>query len=175
MNNSRKHIKAALIVALGYGLGFVIGVVVINLIFDSGLLDSVANLFEDQHLLVGLLILFTVVLLGGAIAGAIGGLVSSYAVPSENRKRPIARSALGIGFGFGVVLLPIMLIVALQAMYNAGGTSPAGFILSMGVAGALFGFVSGIMTGTLPRRTSFWHVTWVVTLALCFGGSRTRG
>jgi hypothetical protein len=41
MNNSRKHLKAALIVALGYGLSFVIGVVIINLVFDSGLLDSV--------------------------------------------------------------------------------------------------------------------------------------
>ncbi len=170
MDNSRKHLKAALIVALGYGLGFVIGVVLINLVFDSGLLDSVANLFEDQHLLMGLIILIAVVFLGGAIAGAIGGLILSYAIPSENRKRPIGRSALGIGFGFGVVLLPIMFLVALQAMYNAGDASPAGFILSMGVVGALFGFVSGIMTGTLPRKTSFWHVTWVATLAFGIGG-----
>ncbi|TET29600.1 MAG: hypothetical protein E3J69_13195 [Anaerolineales bacterium] len=170
MNNYRKHLKAALIVALGYGLGVVIGVVIINLVFDSGLLDSVVNLFDKQHLIAGLIVVFAVVVLGGAIAGAIGGLILSYAVPSENRKRPIARSALGLGFGFGVVLLPLMFLVALQAIYNAGGTSPAGFIISTGVAGALFGFVSGIMTGTLPRKTSYWHVTWVVTLAFAIGG-----
>lgn len=170
MNNYRKHLKAALIVALGYGLGFVIGVVLINLVFDSGLLDSIRNLFDKQHLVAGLIVLFTVVVLGGAVAGAIGGLVSSYAVALENRKRSIARSALGLGFGFGIILLPIMFLVALQAMYNAGGTSPAGFILSMGVAGALFGFVSGIMTGTLPRKTNYWHVTWAVTLAFGIGG-----
>ncbi|MEA1978209.1 MAG: phospholipase D-like domain-containing protein, partial [Chloroflexota bacterium] len=98
------------------------------------------------------------------------GLFLSFAITSENRTRPVARSALGLGFGFGVVLLPMMVLVALQAMYNAGGTSPAGFILSMGVVGALFGFVSGIMTGTLPRKSNYWHVTWVVTLAFGIGG-----
>ncbi|MCK4727177.1 MAG: hypothetical protein KAT29_15295, partial [Anaerolineales bacterium] len=97
MNNYRKHLKAALIGALGYGLGFVIGVVLIKLVFDSGLLDTVADLFNQQHLLAGLIILFAVVILGGAIAGAIGGLILSYAVASENRKRPITRSALGLG------------------------------------------------------------------------------
>jgi len=170
MNNYRKHLKAALIVALGYGLGFVVGVVLINLVFDSGLLDSVADLFDKQHLVAGLIVLFTVVVLGGAIAGAIGGLVSSFAVPSENRKRPIARIAISMGFGFGVVLLPMMVLVALQAMYNAGNASPAGFIISMGVVGAQFGFVSGIMTGTLPRKTNYWHVTWAATLAFGIGG-----
>ena len=35
MNNYRKHLKTALIGALGYGLGFVIGVVLIKLIFNS--------------------------------------------------------------------------------------------------------------------------------------------
>ena len=170
MNNYRKHLKAALIVALGYGLGFVIGVVLINLVFDSGLLDSVANLFDKQHLVAGLIVLFTVVFLGGAVTGAIGGLILSYAVALENRKRPIARSALGLGFGFGVILLPIMFLVALQAMYNAGNASPAGFIISMGVAGALFGFVSGIMTGTLPRKSKYWHVTGAATLAFGIGG-----
>lgn len=39
MKNYQKYLKAMLIPALGYGLGFVIGVVVIKLIFDSGLLD----------------------------------------------------------------------------------------------------------------------------------------
>ena len=70
MNNYQKHLKAALLVALGYGLGFVIGVVLINLVFDSGLLDFVANLFDKQHLVAGLIVLFTVVFLGGAVAGA---------------------------------------------------------------------------------------------------------
>ncbi len=46
MNNYKKHLKAALISGLGYGFGFVIGIVLIKLIFDSGLLDSVADLFS---------------------------------------------------------------------------------------------------------------------------------
>ena len=74
MKKNQKLLKSLLIPALGYGLGFVIGVVIINVIFDSGLLDSVANLFENQHLTSGLIILFLVVILGGALAGAIGGI-----------------------------------------------------------------------------------------------------
>jgi len=57
MNNYQKHFKAALITALGYGLGFVIGIVVIGLVFRSGLLDSVADLFEHQHLTVGIMVI----------------------------------------------------------------------------------------------------------------------
>ena len=70
MKHNRKHIKAALISGLGYGLGFVISVVLIKLVFDSGLLDSVANLVEARHLLIGIIVLFLTVILGGALAGA---------------------------------------------------------------------------------------------------------
>ncbi len=170
MQNISKHLKASFITALGYGLGFVVGVVLINIIFDSGLLDSVADLFETQHLTTGIIILFVVVILGGAVAGAIGGFGLSCALSIENRKRTISRSAIGFGFGFGVVLLPILGLLAMLAMYNAGDASPAGFVVSMGVVGALFGFVSGVMTATLPSRTNYWHVTGILSLAFGVGG-----
>ena len=170
MKKVSKHIKPALITALGYGLGFVIGAMLIKLIFASGLLDSVANLFENQHLTIGIIILFIVIILGGAVAGAVGGLSLWKALSLENWKRPTSRSAIGIGFGFGVVLLPIMGLLAMLSTYNAGDASPLGFVISMGVVGMLFGFVSGLMTATLPQRGNYWRVTGILTLAFGIGG-----
>jgi len=170
MNNYRKHLRAALISALGYGLGFVFGVMFIKLVLDLGFLESIANFFENQRLFIGLLILFSVVVLGGVLAGAVGGLLLSYATGSEDRKRTITRSTLGIGAGFGIVLLPIMGLVAMLAMYNAGGASPVGFVISMGIVGAIFGLVAGLMTGTLPAKINYWRTAGVATLAFGLGG-----
>ena len=69
MNEHRKHLKAALITGFGYGLGFVIGVILIELVLDIGLLESIADDFENQRLYVGLFILFSAIVLGGALAG----------------------------------------------------------------------------------------------------------
>ncbi len=170
MRNNQKVLKATLIPALGYGLGFVMSVVIIKLIFDSGLLDSVANLFENQHLTAGIIILFLVVLFGGALAGGIGGLSLWYGLSLDNWKRPVSRSAVGFGFGFGIVLIPIVVLLASLSMYNAGGSSPAGFVVSMGVVGVIFGFVSGVMTATLPQRGNYWRVTGILSLAFGVGG-----
>ncbi len=170
MQTRSKHLKAGLITGLGYGLGFVIGVVLIKLIFDSGFLDSIADLWAAQHLITGLVILFLVVILGGAVAGAIGGLSLWKALSLESWKRPASRSAIGIGFGYGVVLLPLMGLLAMLSMYNAGDASPLGFVISMGVVGMLFGFVSGLMTATLPQRGNYWRVTGILTLAFGVGG-----
>lgn len=120
MNEYRKHLKAALITGLGYGMGFVVGVILIELVFDVGLLESIADDFESQRLYVGLFILFSAIVLGGALAGLTGGLFFGYTLGTKNRNQFISRSALGVGIGYGVVLLPIMGLVAMQAMYNAG-------------------------------------------------------
>jgi hypothetical protein len=170
MKNNRKHLIASLKTALGYGLGFVVGVTVIKLTLDSGLLNSVADLFENQHLTAGIILLFVVIFIGGALAGAIGGLSLWFALSLDDWKRPTSRSAVGFGFGFGIVLMPIVILVAALSLYNSGDASQLGFVLSMGVVGLLFGFVSGIMTATLPQRANYWQVTRISTLAFGIGG-----
>ena len=170
MDKYRIHMRPAFLSALGYGLGFVAGVVVIQLILKIGFLESISQILEDQHLLLGLLILFSVIFLGGALAGAIGGFALSRAIQSEYPKRTIARSAVGIGAGFVVVLLPITVLLSTLSMYNAGDTSLLGFLILMGLVGAVFGLVSGFMTGTVPARVNFWHVTGVAMLAFGLGG-----
>jgi len=170
LDKYHKQIRVALWSALGYGLGFVAGVVAIQLIFDIGFLETISQKFETQHLWVGLLILFSVVLLGGGLAGAIGGFSLSRAIQSENPKRTIARSALGTGVGFIVVLLPIMMLLAILAMYNVDGASPIAFILFMGLVGAFFGLVSGYTAGTMPAKFNYWQVTSVAMLAFGIGG-----
>ena len=126
--------------------------------------------FESQHLLLGLLVLFSVIFLGSALAGAISGFALSRAIESENPRRTIARSAVGIGFGFVVVLLPITVLLSTISMYDGGDASLLGFLFAMGLVGALFGLVSGFMAGTIPARTSIWRVTSVVMLAFGLGG-----
>lgn len=170
MKNDRKHLKAALISGLGYGLGFVFGVVLIKLIFASGFLDSIADLFAAQHLFTGIIILFLVVIFSGAVAGAIGGFGLAVALSVENRKRTVSRSAIGIGFGFGIVLLPITGLLAMLAMYNAGDASPIGFVISIGIVGVIFGFISGLMTATLPQRGNYWRVTAILSISFGVSG-----
>jgi len=170
MDKYRKYFRPAFLSALGYGLGFVAGVVVIRLILRIGFLESVSQILEDQHLFLGLLILFSAIFLGGALAGAIGGFSLSRAIQSEYPKRTIARSAVGIGAGFVVVLLPITVLLSTLSMYNAGDRSLLGFLIVMGLVGALFGLVSGFMTGTVPARISVWRVTSVAMLAFGVGG-----
>jgi len=170
MGQNRKHLRPALLSALGYGLGFVAGVVIIRLILRIGFLESISQTLEDQHLLLGLLILFSVIFLGGALAGTIGGFALSRAIQSEYPKRTIARSAVGIGAGFVVVLLPITILLSTLSMYNASDRSLLGFLIVMGLVGAVFGLISGFMTGTVPARISVWRVTWVAMLAFGLGG-----
>ena len=138
MDKYRIHIRSAFLSALGYGLGFVLGVVTIQLILRIGFLRSISRQFETQHLWLGLLILFSVIFLGGALAGAIGGFALSRAIQSETSKRTIVRSAVGIGAGFVVVLLPITIIISGLSMYNAGNASLIGFLIVMGIVGAIF-------------------------------------
>jgi len=170
MDKYRKYFRPAFLSALGYGLGFVVGVVVIQLILRIGFLESISQTLEDQHLFIGLLILFSGIFLGGALAGAIGGFALSRAIQSEYPKRTIARSAVGIGAGFVVVLLPITVLLSTLSMYNAGDRSLLGFLIVMGLVGAIFGLVSGFMTGTVPARISAWRVTSVAMLAFGIGG-----
>jgi len=170
MDKYRKYFRPAFISALGYGLGFVAGVVVIQLILDIGFIRSISNQFETQHLWLGLLILFSVIFLGGALAGAIGGFALGRAIQSENSRRTITRSAVGIGAGFVVVLLPITVLFSTLSMYDAGDRSLLGFSIVMGMVGAIFGLVSGFMTGTIPARISVWRVTSVAMLAFGLGG-----
>jgi len=170
MDKYRAHLLPALLSALGYGVAFVLGVVVIQLVLKIGFLRSIGSQFESQHLVLGLLTLFIVIFLGGALAGAIGGFALSRAIDAENPKRTIARSAVGIGSGFVVVLLPITVLLSTVSMYDGGDASLLGFLFSMGVVGVLFGLVSGFMTGTVPARVSVWHVTGVAMLAFGLGG-----
>ena len=170
MDKYRKFLRPALLSALGYGLGFVAGVVVIQLLLKIGFLRSIGSKFETQHFWLGLLILFIVIFLGGALAGAIGGFALSRAIQSDNPKRTISRSAVGIGSGFVVVLLPITILLSTASMYNTGDASLLGFLFAMGLVGAIFGLVSGFMTGTLPARVSVWRVTGVAMLAFGIGG-----
>jgi len=57
-------LKTALITGLGDGLGFVIGVILIELVLDIGLLESITGDFEPQRLYGGLFILFSAIVFG---------------------------------------------------------------------------------------------------------------
>jgi len=170
LDKYNKQIRAALWSASGYGLGFVVGVVAIELILEIGFLETISQKFETQHLWIGLFILFSVVLLGGGLAGAIGGFLLSRAVKAKTSRQFIVRSALGTGIGFVVVVLPVMMLLAVLAMYNVDGVSPIAFIFFTGLVGASFGVVSGYMTGALPAKFNYWQITRVLMLAFGIGG-----
>ena len=162
------HLRNALISAVGIGVGLVIGYLIGILAF--GLLPPLPNLFETGRLILSVGLVILVVGLIGAIGGAIGGLALSYANPSANRSRYIWSGALSFGFGYAVILFPLIFTLSLVALDNLAEASPMGLMIPLGIIGAIFGAVTGIILGLLTVGRQAWRVGLVNMIGFAAGG-----
>ncbi len=146
-NTLIKHLRFGLISALGFGIGMPLAVVFLNLIKRTRIVAPIKNLFESQHLLIPLILVFLVVALGGAIVGALGGLALSYADGTKRKKEYISKGALGFATSFALVLYPLIFLLSTFAFYSAESSSPLSILISFSFVGAVFGFVSNNILG----------------------------
>ena len=107
-----------LISALAYGAGMVVGSLLIFLLFKSPIADWILGPIKAQQplwvIVVGLLIFLLFVGLGGAAAGAWGGLALSRFSGATSEKQFVRRGALSFFLAHAIVILPaIVMVIAL--------------------------------------------------------------
>ena len=171
MDNLNKHLRNALIGALGFGLGLVIVSGLSTLIFRSGTLEPVRDLVEGQRFTMGLVLAFAVVALGGCVWGAVGGLALSLANKAHTRVGYFWRSALSFGIGYAAVLYPLIFLLSLAGFYNPNEPLPAAFALTVGLIGALFGLASCLLLGLLTIIRHALRILLVGAFGFALGGT----
>jgi hypothetical protein len=171
MSRRKIHLQSTILSAAGFGGGFALGAWLSNLIFSSDFLNPILSLSQTGRLIVGLALVLVVAGVGGAIAGAIGGLTLSYAHQSPRRAGYVWRSALSFGVGYALVVIPLTLAISLMSFNDLAEASPIGLMIPLWVMGAIFGAVSGLILGLLTVGRDTWRVFLVGTVAFAFGGS----
>ena len=146
-DNLRTHLRIGLISALGFGVGMPLSITFINLIKRTRIVGLIGNLFTSQYLFTALILVFFFIALGGALAGAAGGLALSYADGTYRKRRYALYGALGFGIGFALILYPLTFLLSTFAFYSPESPSPLGIILTFAFVGAVFGLVSGNILG----------------------------
>ncbi len=170
MKNTKSRLQISLIAALGFGLSFVIGNILSELLFRSGALLPVRDLFLAEKWMIGLTLFIVVAGLGGALAGAVGGATLSLAKKSAYWRNYAWRSALSFGLSYALVLVPFVLALSMYSFYDTSDSAPFGLALLVGIIGTVFGLVYGLIFGLLTVGKKFWRVGLVGAAGFGAGG-----
>jgi hypothetical protein len=153
--------RQTLISGLAYGFGLLLGNILSALLF--GIVPSSWFLYGTPpvRLVMGVLLAFFISGLGGMVGGLMGG----YSLPpigwgrSKGRKGNSWRSGITFGFGYGLLIFPIVLIVSLLSFYDISNTPPHVFSLAFGVVGVVFGALVGLSLGAWTVGRAFAPIT----------------
>jgi hypothetical protein len=165
------YFRSVLVSGLAFGVGGAIGNFALYLLIRSGLLSWPVNLIPEDQSFVILLLAISMVILGIAISAGLGGAIGGYALstidPIYSRSKYIWRTAIATGVTEGLLILPLLLLIAIIALYNNGlDRDPTGQIIVFGIFGALFGIIFGLIQGL---TTVGWRQVWRVLLASVIG------
>ena len=157
--------------ALGYGSGFVIGALLIIILFNNPITVLLIRLLGQLQLLLYVLFsLFLIVViagLGGAAAGGIGGWVLGGLANLGERRRFMWRSAISFGVANLVMVLPVVVMTAVVGFLNADLNNDYSKLPTLlSVYGLVYGAISGLLLGWL---TVGLRQTTRVLLAAVFG------
>ena len=171
MSNSKYHLRSMFLSAFGFGFGFILGGLVIYAIFSSNLPNLLLDLVRTGRMVGGVLLALLVAALGGAVAGAIGGLALCHAHLSTRWGNYAWHSALSIAITFGLVAIPLTLVVALLGFYELSDVSPLALMIPFGLLGLLFGAISGLVLGMLTVGRDTWRVVLAGAISFGLGGA----
>jgi phosphatidylserine/phosphatidylglycerophosphate/cardiolipin synthase-like enzyme len=126
------------------------GTTLIIILFQNPVIDALVNLLDPLQLflrlLFALVLIFIVVGLGGAVAGAIGGRTLSNLIKGSDRRRIVWRSALSFFVTNMSLVLPFFLATVVVAFFNPHIDIDMTILLTLF---AIFGLVYGLLAGLL--------------------------
>ena len=171
MSKRFTNLPPFLMSALGYGSGFVIGALLIIILFNNPITVLLIRLLGQLQLLLYVLFsLFLIVViagLGGAAAGGIGGWVLGGLANLGERRRFMWRSAISFGVANLVMVLPVVVMTAVVGFLNSDLNNDYSKLPTLlSVYGLVYGAISGLLLGWL---TVGLRQTTRVLLAAVFG------
>jgi len=171
MNKFTPHLTPSLKSGLAYGGGLALGNLVAILIFSVVSLERFAPGNDALRMVIGLLLAFVISGFGAAIGAFIGGYTLPVVDPPRGKWEYALKSALVLGVIYGLVLFPMVLVLALMSFYNIDGIDAWVFMALFAIVGLviglLFGFVFGSWTVGLRRS---WRVIGYAGLGFGVGG-----
>jgi MFS family permease len=141
----------------GFLLAALVGVLAGFAFFRLGIYQFLINLVpEDQPLvriLSALFLVFAGMGLAGAAYGVVAGLTLLQIDPQGSRRRYILGGAFAYGITYGILLIPVLLLISLIGQYNQGSAKdPASFITLFGLIGLVFGLLSGLVLSLITVK-----------------------
>lgn len=142
-----QHGGAILKSGLAYGLGMVIGALLSRMLFRSVDPEFFTRSNDAARLIVGLILAFLIMGLGGGVSGFIGGM--TLPIPEGGRRRgtTAAMSALGMAVLFSLLIFPMILVIGLLSYYDVAELRPRLFGFVLGLVGLLYGLLMGLWLG----------------------------
>ncbi len=154
--------------ALAFGAGMALGFLFIYLIFISPIIRWIVGLIDPLQIpikiAIGLVLYLGTIGLGGAIAGAWGGLAISRFSQATTQRRFVWRGVLSFFIAQALMALPTIAILAFASFFNqdidVSWTKLPRLLL---VVGLLYGLIGGLVFGLLTAGLR--RFLWVVLAA----------
>jgi phosphatidylserine/phosphatidylglycerophosphate/cardiolipin synthase-like enzyme len=172
MERKETHFSRSILLGgLAFGVGGVIGYFVLYLLIRSQLLNLPLNLIPEGQSLVLLLSTIVLLIIGIGITTGIGGAIGGFALSSIDpiypRRKYIWRTAISTGVTQAILILPLILLIAVIALYDNGlDRDASGQVIVFGIFGVLYGIIFGLILGL---STVGWRQVWRILLATIIG------
>ena len=172
-NNSKKSRGRIFLTGLiGFLLAAVIGLLAGLVFFRLGIYQWLIHLVPDDQPLVRLVASLLLPFLGMGLAGAAFGLICGTTLhridPEGSRRRYLLGGGFAYGISYGILMVPILLLIALVGQYNLGSSKdPASFITLFALIGLIYGLFSGLVLALLTVKVRY---IWLPVLLSTAGG-----
>jgi phosphatidylserine/phosphatidylglycerophosphate/cardiolipin synthase-like enzyme/MFS family permease len=139
------------------------------LVFKLNLFRPLLNLIPEEQPLIRLYAGIGLAFLGVAIGGAINGLLRGYTLHTVDsqgsQRRYLLGSAFAYGISGGILLIPVLLLLALLSQYNPGSSKdPLTFLTVFTLIGAFYGLFSGLLLALLTLRLRYIWLPWLASI-----------
>ncbi len=155
--------------AFAFGAGMALGFLLIYLILISPIIGWIVGLIDPLQLpikiVAGLFLYLITIGLGGAVAGAWGGLAISRFSEATSRRHFVWRGALSFFSAHALIVLPTIALIALASFFNqdidVSWTKLPRLLLLIGV---LYGLTGGLLFGLLTAGLR--RFLWILLAAV---------
>ena len=163
------HLHPLLTGLVGFILATAIGFLTSYLLFKTGLLQLLLNLVPEDQPLVRVLLSLFLVFVGMGLGGAVNGVLRGYTLHlidrGGSRRRYLLGGAFAYGISQGVLLIPMLLLIAIIGKYNPGSSKdPASFLILFTLLGGIYGLVSGLILALITLRLRYIWLPWLASI-----------